>query len=339
MGYEVLDSRGDSAVGPAEEGPVGGVLDNVVDLTIAPEPAGQPAQESQTTTSERPRRTGGDRRTALIVALSLITGGLGGAALNQRHDNLAAQAKDRAAFAVSAQATDVSAFAQQIGVGARLKVKVTNLGPLPVVVMDTATFGGPPSTRAPVVTMLGGGTSIAPRSSALVEMRVSIDCRPGRTLAARLPVRTADGAEHRLGVTLPDDPMALCPGVAEPSILEASVTGSVLRPALQLWNNTEQPLRVRLLPIVLSPEAANAIISVVPTPALPRTIGAHEELTVRLRFIARSCIAELQDLRTLENANLRLSSELLTPSTVIPAGQVEVDVTAIIAATMVRACG
>ena len=220
-----------------------------------------------------------------------------------------------------------------------MKVKVTNLGPLPVDVMDTATFGGPPSTRAPMVTMLGGGTSIAPRSSAQVEMRVSIDCRPGRPLAARLPVRTADGAEHRLAVTLPDDPMVLCPGVAEPSILEASVTGSVLRPALRLWNNTEQPLRVSLLPVGLSPEAANAVISVVPTPALPRTIGPHKELTVRLRFMARGCVAELQDLRALENATLRLSSQQLTPTAAIPAGQVAVDVTAVIAATMVRACG
>lgn len=222
-----------------------------------------------------------------------------------------------------------------------MKVKVTNLGPLPVDVMDTATFGGPPGTRAPMVTMLGGGSSIAPGRSALVEMRVSIDCRPGRALSARLPVRTADGAEHRVDVTVPDDPTALCPDVAEPSILVARVTGSVLRPALQLWNDTDKPLRVNLLPLgfLFLPASANAVIEVVPSPALPRTIGPHEELTVRLRFIARSCIAELQDLRTLENANLTLSSELLTPSTVIPAGQVEVDVTAIIAATMVRACG
>ena len=344
MGYEVLDSRGDSAVGPAEEWPTDGApddhaQDDVIDLTDPAHPHGRPAQKALATTGPSRVRAGGDRRTALIVALSLITGGLGGAALNQRHDNLAAQARDRAAFAVSAQATTVSAFALQIGVGARLKVKVTNLGPMPVDVMDTATFGGPPSTRAPMVTMLGGGTSVAPGTSALVEMRVSIDCRPGRTLSARLPVRTADGAEHRLAVTLPDDPMVLCPGVAEPSILEASVTGSVLRPALRLWNNTEQPLRVSLLPVGLSPEAANAVISVVPTPALPRTIGPHEELTVRLRFMARSCVAELQDLRALENATLRLSSQQLTPTAPIPAGQVAVDVTAVIAATMVRACG
>ena len=324
MGYEVLDSRDTCAISPADDRLVGRGP-GVVDVTTP-------------TTSGPPLRAAGGRRTALIVALSLIAGALVGATLSRRHEDLAAQAKDRARVAVSAQATSVSAFAQQIGVGARLQVKVTNHGPLPVEVMDTATFRGRPSIRAPMVTMLGGASSVAPGTSALVEMRVSIDCRPGRALTARLPVRTADGAEHRVDVTVPDDPMALCPGVAEPSILEAIVIGSVLRPALHLWNNTEQPLRITLLPVALSPESANAVIEVVPSPALPRTIGPHEELTVRLRFIARSCIAELQDIRALENATLRLSSQLLTPSA-IPAGQVAVDVTAVIAATMVRACG
>ncbi len=324
MGYEVLDSRDESSISPADDRLVGRGPD-VVELTTPTEPG-------------RPRQAGG-RRTALVVALSLIAGALVGAALSRRHESLAAQAKDRARFTVSAQATSVSAFAMQIGVGARLQVKVTNLGPLPVQVMDTATTVRPPGARAPMVTMLGGASSVAPGRSALVEMRVSIDCRPGRALLARLPVRTADGAEHRVDVTVPDDPTALCPAVAEPSILVASLTGSVLRPALQLWNNTEKPLRVSLLPVGFSPEAANAVIEVVPSPALPRTIGPREELTVRLRFIARNCIAELQDLRSLENATLRLSSELLTRTTVSPAGQVEVDVTAVIAATMVRACG
>lgn len=324
MGYEVLDSRDESALSPADDRLVGrGPV--VVELTIPTEPG-------------RPRQAGG-RRTALVVAFSLLAGALVGAALSRRHESLAAQAKDRARVAVSAQATDVSPFAQQIGVGARLQVKVSNLGPLPVQVMDTATFGGPPGTRAPMVTMLGGASSVAPGRSALVEMRVSIDCRPGRPLAARLPVRTADGAEHRVDVTVPDDATALCPRVVAPSILVSSLTGSVLRPALQLWNNTDKPLRVSFLPMGLLPASANTVIKVVASPALPRTIGPREELTVRLRFIARSCVAELQDLRTLENTHLSLASELLTPGTVIPAGQVDVDLTAIVAATMVRACG
>ena len=324
MGYEVLDSRDESANSPADDRLVDRGPD-IVELTTPTEPG--------------PPRQAGGRRTALVVALSLIAGALVGAALSRRHESLAAQAKDRARVAVSAQATNVSPFAQQIGVGARLRIKVTNLGPLPVQVMDTATTVRTPGTQAPMVTMLGGASSVAPGRSALVEMRVSIDCRPRRTLTAKLPVRTADGAEHRVDVTVADDPTALCPAVVEPSILVASLTGSVLRPALQLWNNTEKPLRVSLLPVGLSPEAANAVIEVAPSPALPRTIGPREELTVRLRFIARSCIAELQDLRSLQNATLRLSSELLTPSTVIPVGQVEVDVTAVIAASMVRACG
>lgn len=330
MGYEVLDASGHSVSEPAR---AGRAVDDVVDLGPSPDPSPPPV-------SRRPN----GRRTSLIVLVSMAVGALTGTALT-RSQNTKEQARSATSIvAVAAQATEVTPFTLPIGVGAQLQVVVTNLGPrsIDLVASDRTRSDTDQGTRQAVVTVLGVSTSLSPGTSGKVEMRVPVDCRAGRAITTTLPVRTADGAQHAVPVTLPDDgrpPATVCPRSPRVAALQATLTGPVVLPVLQLSNNTDSPMRVRLPLQALSPEGASSVIEVVTRPAMPTTIRPHDRLAVHLRFISHRCVGDLQDLQRLDVARLRVTPTVLTPGSAVDGEDVAVNVSSVVAAAMVRTCG
>ncbi len=334
MGYEVLDASGQTVSqnvsAPAGAAPVGA---DVVDLATRPDPP----------PVARPARVRG-RRTALLVAGALVVGALAGSAFSRHQSEQDQQATNRATLAVAAAASEVEPFTLPIGLGAQLQVTVTNVGPLPIDVVATERTRSDTdtATRRPLVAVLGAGTSVAPGTSVRVEMRVPVDCRAGRLIQTALPVQTADGTSHAVPVTVPDGgrpPVTVCPRPAGAPALQAILAGTVLLPVMQLSNNTDHPMRVQLPPQALSANTTTAVIDVVTRPLLPTTIRPHDRLTVRLRFVAHGCVAELQDLQRLDFARLRVSPTTLEPGTQVRGADVGLDVTAVVAAAMVRSCG
>lgn len=330
MGYEVLDASGQTAGEPAGAVPAPRDVVDLGDAALATGPA--PARR-------RVRPT-----TPVLLVGALVAGAVLGAAVSRHSAQQRADAADRAALTVAATSTSVAPFVLPIGMGARLQVTVTNLGPLAVDVeaSDRTRSDTAQGTREPVVTVLGARTSIAPGTAASVEMRVPVDCRAGHRIRTTLPVRTADGAHHDVPVALPDDgrpPATICPPLNGVPELRATLLGTVLLPMLQLSNNTDDPMRVRLPPQQLSPDGSAAVIEVVTRPQLPTTIQPHDQLSVHLRFVPHGCVRDLQDLQRLDIATLTVSPTRLRPGRPLLSDDVPVDVTAVVAAAMVRACG
>ena len=333
MGYEVLDASDHGVADPVGAPPV---ADDVVDLDALPDLGASPG---------RPTRARARPGPALVVVAALVAGALAGAGISRHRNDQAAERSDRAAVTVAAQASAIEPFTLPIGIGAQLQVTVTNLGPLAVEVIAsdrTRSDTDQGTTRQAVVTVLGARTSVGPGTSVSVEMRLPVDCRAGRLITTTLPVRTADGARHTVPVSLPDDgrpPASICPPLGSASQLQAQLTGTVVQPVLQLTNNTSEAMRVRLPAQGLTPQGSDAVIQVITRPSLPTTIRPHDRLTVRLRFVAHSCVRELQDLQRLDIATLSVAPETLTATRVVPGEPVPVDVTAVVAAAMVRTCG
>ena len=333
MGYEVLDASDHGVADPVGDPPVGG---DVVNLDALPDLDATPG---------RPTRTRARPGAGLVVVAALLLGALAGAGVSRHRSDQAAERSDRAVVTVAAQATAVEPFTLPIGIGAQLQVMVTNLGPLPIEVIAsyrTRSDTDQGATRQAIVSVLGARTSVGPGTSVSVQMRLPVDCRAGRLITTTLPVRTADGARHAVPVSLPDDglpPASICPPLGAAPQLRAQLTGTVVRPVVQLANNTNDVMRVRLPAQALTPEGSDAVIQVVTRPALPTTIRPHDRLTVQLRFVAHSCVSELQDLQRLDIATLTITPELLGATRVVPGKPVPVDVTAVVAAAMVRTCG
>jgi hypothetical protein len=243
---------------------------------------------------------------------------------------------------VAAQAVEVMPYDLPIGLGAQLMVSVTNYGPLPVTVGRALRAEPGSGVRTGRVTVLGAGDSVDAGATARVLMRMSVDCRVGRVLRPTLGVRTADGVLHSTTVTMPDGgrpSSALCPRRSG-SAITATLVGTVQLPAVQLVNQSPLPVRVSLPPQGLSPWREGDALEVVTRPDLPTTLGPNDQMTVRLRFVARGCVEQLQELQRLDLATLTLaSSTLRTSSRPEPAGEVEVDMTGVVAAAMVRYCG
>lgn len=337
MGYEVLDAS-DPGVAALAGAPA--VAADVVDLGVPPVRTGGPADGW-----DQPTRPRGRPAQALVVVAALVLGALTGAGISRHRSDQADERADRGQVTLAAQASQVEPFTLPLGIGAHLQVLVTNLGPLPVEVIAsdrTRSDTDQGTTRQALVTVLGARTTVSPGTSVSVEMRLPVDCRPGRRITTTLPVRTADGARHAVPVSLPDDglpPASICPPIGAAPQLGAQLTGTVVLPVVQLANNTNQVMRVRLPAQALTPEGSDAVIQVVTRPALPTTIRPHDRLTVHLRFIAHSCVRELQDLQRLDIATLSVVPELLGRTLVTPGDPVRVDVTAVVAAAMVRTCG
>jgi hypothetical protein len=251
------------------------------------------------------------RHPVALLVLTLVLGALLGGSLASRSAELAGQEQREAALAVAAQAVEVMPYDLPIGLGAQLMVSVTNYGPLPVTVGRALRAEPGSGVRTGRVTVLGAGDSVDAGATARVLMRMSVDCRVGRVLRPTLGVRTADGVLHSTTVTMPDGgrpSSALCPRRSG-SAITATLVGTVQLPAVQLVNQSPLPVRVSLPPL-------------------------------RLRFVARGCVEQLQELQRLDLATLTLaSSTLRTSSRPEPAGEVEVDMTGVVAAAMVRYCG
>lgn len=332
VGYEVLDASDHGVAGPVAAPAAG---DDVVDLGAQPGPSDSPRRASR-----RPARPG----PVVLVVAALAAGAVVGAGISRHRSDQAAELADRAVVTVAAQATAVEPFTLPIGTGAQLQVMVTNLGPLPVEVIAsdrTRSDTEQGTTRQAVVTVLGARTSISPGTSVSVAMRLPVDCRAGRVITTTLPVRTTDGTRHAVPVALPDDgrpPSSICPPLGAGPALQAQLTGTVVLPVLQLSNNTDEAMRVRLPAQALSPAGSDAVIQVVTRPALPTTIRPHDRLTVHLRFVAHGCVRDLQDLQRLDIATLSVVPTLITTPSV-EGRPVRVDVTAVVAAAMVRTCG
>lgn len=352
MVFEVLDSRDGatrSAGGPDGSGAPIDVVDLTDDLDRA-HPG--PTSDDGPPVSAAPRSAHGRRSvgTALfvrrhpvaLVVLTLLLGALLGGSLARRSAALADQERRESTVAVAAQAVEVMPYDLPIGLGAQLLVSVTNLGPLPVSVGRALRAEPASGVRTGRVTVLGSGDSVAADTTVRVMMRMSVDCRVGRVLRPTLGVRTADGVLHSTPVTMPEGgrpTSALCPRRSG-SAVTATLVGTVQLPALQLVNQSPLPVQVSLPPQGLSPWQDGHALEVVSRPTLPTTLGPNQQVTVRLRFIARGCIEELQALQRLDLATLTLASATLrTASRPEPAGQVDVDVTGVVAAAMVRYCG
>ena len=334
MGYEVLDAGGQTAREPAGAVPA---PREVVDLGSGDPPPDEPPSGRR----DRRRLPGG---MPVLVLAALVVGALLGAAVSRHSAQQRADAADRATLTVAAQATSVSPFVLPIGMGAQLQVTVTNLGPLPVDVeaSDRTRSDTDQGTREAVVSVLGARTSIGPGTSAAVEMRVPVDCRPGRVISTSVPVRTADGVHHDVPVALPDDghpPASICPPLNGVPELRATLVGTVVLPMLELANNTDDPMRVDLPPQALVPDGDSSLMEVVTRPRLPTTIQPHDRLTVHLRFVAHGCVRDLQDLQRLDVATLTVAPTRLRPGKPLRSDDVAVDVTAVVAAAMVRNCG
>lgn len=305
----------------------------------SPAPAGDPAGRGASRTSsglDRLRERGTlIRLLPVAVVAAAVTGGLVG------HHSAAVAEQRRAAstLAVAAQAVGETSFELAVGLGAQLDVRVTNLGPRPVRLGQDAS--GTQGARAAAVRVLGDSW-LPTGQSVMVLVRTSVDCRVGRVLTPRIGVMTQDGARHTTAVTMPDGGRPsdrLCPQRSGSSALDATLVGTVMLPAVQLSNLTTQPLRVSLPEQGLFPYRDGRVLEVVTRPQLPTTIRPNDRLTVRLRLVSHGCVAELQDVQRLGLATLTVAGTSLRDAGLEPAGQAEVDVTALVAAAMVRSCG
>lgn len=332
MGYEVLDANGDTVdrrLAPAADDDPAAVVDLCDDVPDAAKP-----------TNRRPAA----RRTPLLVVAALLVGVIAGGALSRYQSGRADDEAMVSVLSVAAQTDEVQPFALPIGLGARLQVVVTNLGPLrvDVVASERGRPDGSRGARTSRVTVLGVGTSVAPGTSVRVEIRLPVDCRSGRVITTTLPVRTSDGVIRDVPVTVPNGgrpPVSVCPPIAGPAPVRATLVGTVALPAVQLANNTNEVMRVQLPLQALSPQSDVDAIDVVTNPALPTTIRPHDRLTVRLRFIPRRCVADLTDLQRLDIASLAITPVSLGAGRPVQGDDFHVDVTAVVVAAMVRICG
>ncbi len=332
MGFEVLDAGGSAPPrghGAAPQPATG----EVVELDDLAAPAACPGSSP---TERRPRRRRGSLPTVAVVA---VVAALSGIALGRHGAVLDDLERERSALAVAAQAVGETPFTLPIGLGAELRVLVTNLGP------RTVRIGPLPRLSAGITTgtvSVPGDGQVAPGATVTVVMRTSVDCRVGRVLTPRLGVLTADGVQHTAAVTMPDGGRpsdAVCPRRSTSSALSAALAGTVLRPAVQLTNLSPDPMRVTLPDQTLYPYRDGDHLQIATWPVLPTTIRPHDRLTVRLRLVPHGCVAELQDLQRLDLATLTIAATALRDSGLQPAGSVDVDLTGLVSAAMVRSCG
>ncbi len=336
MGFEVIDSRGQAPTAGRVPGssPVADVVE--LDDVDAPSPVELDAGRPGAVTSSG-RALLRERRTLLrLLLVAVVVAAVAGGVIGRRSATIAEDRRAAATLAVAAQAVGETPYELAIGLGAQLDVRVTNLGPRPVRLGQAGP--GSPGTRTATVQVLGESWLPA-GDSVTVLVRTSVDCRVGRVLTPRIGVTTEDGVEHTTAVTMPDGGRPsdrLCPRRSNSSALSASLVGTVQLPALQLSNLTADPLRVSLPEQGLFPYRDGRVLEVVTRPLLPTTIRPNDRLIVRLRLVSHGCVAELQDVQRLDLATLTIAGTALRTG---GQEQVEVDMTALVSAAMVRSCG
>lgn len=331
MGFEVLDAGGSAP--PREHGDAPPpATTEVVELDDLASPAARGLSPGS-------RRLGRRRSSVLAAAVVAAVAVLSGIAFGRHGAALDDRERERSTLAVAALAVAQTPFTLPIGLGAELRVLVTNLGPRTVRV-------GPLPQRSPGTTTgsisVPGDGRVAPGASITVVVRTSADCRVGQVLAPRIGVLTADGVQRTAAVTMPDGGRpsdAVCPQRSTSSALTATLAGTVLLPAVQLSNLSPDPMRVTLPDQTLFPYSDGDRLEVVTRPVLPTTIRPHDRLTVRLRLVSHGCVAELQDLQRLDLATLTIAATALRDSGLQPAGRVDIDLTGLVSAAMVRSCG
>ncbi len=154
-----------------------------------------------------------------------------------------------------------------------------------------------PTTTTPVVRPLGGAGIVPAGGTLYASLRLAVDCTGPQDVprALRVPLRTSDGAVHRLLVA--DDGETTGSGMyggsacsrGFPSI-DASVAGTLDRPVLRLRNTTDRPLRVQLdldnSPFVAQTKNFSVLRL---KPDLPQVVPARRSIDLAVTLVPWSC--------------------------------------------------
>ena len=330
MGYEVLDSGGESTSRPDAGAPADVV---VLDLDSLPEPEPTPAPWLRRRLAAAPEAATAPvtlRRTAAVVAASLALGAVGGGVLVSRHDRAQQRGAERAALVVQVSTTNVSSTnGGASSTIAHITTQLTNHGPLPVQVL-TGT-----SATGVNVDVLGASPQVAAGGQKLVMVLIPVDCgsqSPDPKVA--LPVRTADQRRHDVQVDLTQPGSSLrdsvCNGPNNP--VGAQLTGPIARPVLRITNSGAEQMRFTISSnLGVGNSQADIVVRTVPT--VPVVVRAGSTLDLGLSVTARRCPP---DLASWANGSY-LSVDGLSPNgTSNPAAGV--DLGSLVGAAVARAC-
>lgn len=289
VGYEVLDTGGARHEQPSSPDTPAEVV--AYDALAPVEP--QPTRWSPRADLVSLTRFGLFPVVSAAVVLLLVGWGVGGSLASRHADRLrAAERASRLAVVATVSSVDTVPGRPV----ADFTVRLQNAGPLPVSLV-LSPEGDRATTTTPVVRPLGGAAVVPAGGTLYASLRLGVDCTGPQDVRAalRVPVRTADGVEHRLQVT--DEGETANPGVfggspcsrGFPSI-DASVAGTLDHPLLRLRNTTDGALLVRL-DVENSPFVAQtknfSVLRLVPD--LPQVVPAAGTLDLALTLVPWSC--------------------------------------------------
>ena len=339
MGYEVLDSCGRATDLPddARPPPVD-VLEFDDGAARADEKPALAPQVRRWLTEAGPLLAAASstaRRTLRVVTGSLLVGAtLAGVAIHA-NDERTARRSDRAALAVDISGTDPSVSTSSDSATIVTTARVTNHGPKPIQVV-TGT-----SRTGLVVASIGTGTTgttVPAGARGTVKATLAVDC--GATTMVPVPilqVRTADGRSHDVPLELGvfgSTPLreAVCGGSQNQNV-DASVTGSLDRPVLQLTNRSAKDQRVKVNGMLLSDGANRPLVTVLTVPAGPLLVRAHGHRDVRLTVRVARCLREAAAVSRIGYVSLDF-----TPTDGGPVANSGVDVGPLVGAALAGAC-
>ncbi len=301
MGYEVLDSAGRATDLPDDARPPHvDVLDLDPDLDDGALPADeQPALAPQVRrwlTEAGPLLAAASstaRRTLRVVSGSLVVGAvLSGLAIHANDESTARRAQ-RSVLAVDAAGTDLNVDVGPDTATIATTARVTNHGPAPIrVVTGTSRTGL-------VVTSIGTAATTVPAGArGTVKATLVVDC--GAATLVPMPilqVRTADGRSHDVPLELGafgSTPLreAVCGGSQGPNV-DASLTGSLDRPVLQLTNRTAKDQTVTVNRVLTSDGDGRPLVTVSTVPAGPLVVRANGHRDVRIVLRVARCLRDV----------------------------------------------
>ena len=283
MGYEVLDSAGGDKAQPDGGAPTPVEILELADL----DPLSATEAPPQFWAGARRRAVAAGcalahapltaRRTAAVVAASLLVGGVGMGLLVHDRDRDAAQRAARAVLAVVATGTDVNIGGNDTRSSVTVSAQVVNLGPQPVEVVTGRSAAG-----VTVGVVRAASRQIAPRGGHVsVTAAFTIDC--ATTSPVRQPVlsvTTRDRRRHDVGIGGAVLGTSVRESVCSSSIsgLQATLQGSLTHPVLRLLSTGPNDVRV----IVTSQVGDTSLVSVSTAPRSPVVLhsGAPRDLPV-----------------------------------------------------------
>ncbi len=340
MGYEVLDSAGRATDLPDDARPPHvDVLDLDgldVDAREADEQPALAPQVRRWLTEAGPLLAAASstaRRTLRVVTGSLVIGAVASGIAIHANDERTARRAQRTVLAVDASSTNVEVSSTPDAATIVSTARVTNHGPAAIQVV-TGT-----SRTGLVVAALGQGSETVPAGArGTVRVTLVLDCQAATLVPVPvLQVRTADGRSHDVPLEIGafgDTPLrdAVCGG-AQVQTIDASVTGSLDRPVLQLSNRSAKNQTVTVNRVLTSDPDGRPLVTASTVPAGPLVVPANGHRDVRVMVQVARCLRDVTAVTGVGYVSLDI-----TPTDGGPVTNGGVDVGPLVGVAATRAC-